>query len=202
MRVISTLLFLIFCSVGYAGGSCGWYLKGFGGVNYISCPSTEYADLKTKGGYAFGASCGYSFSRSFRLDAELTYRDNDLDQFLIKTPQGKLEIPVEGYIRGCTLMGNAVLDLPIGWLFHPYLGAGIGFHSDYGKFDFSKVDERLAYEMVSFRGNGMSYQALLGICLPVFGKADVRCEYRYLDDLIEDSSAKNHTLALTCQYVF
>jgi opacity protein-like surface antigen len=129
LTVILTVMFLL-CSNAYAThrswnkGSVtqdkGFYIGASGGLNLLndsSLDSTVTLDVKYGTGLTFGGVLGYDFGM-VRLDAEVTYRDNDIDQ---------IGFPADGSTSALSYMVNGYFDIPTHMIIKPYVGGGIGY---------------------------------------------------------------------------
>jgi opacity protein-like surface antigen len=84
----------------------GWYVglgAGYSMVTDYSGPA--FNDLAVDNGYGVYGSVGYAFSRHWRIEGELGYRDNDSN--LVAFPGGA------GNLSQLTLMANIAYDLPV-----------------------------------------------------------------------------------------
>lgn len=103
------------------------------GTNSAGTPSY---DLQS-GGVA-GIAVGRSIGNGLRLEAELRYRDIDIDGSHRAGPTGgrsSEQFSVRGNLRSTTLMVNALYDLPVAGAFKPYVKAGIGAARNVGNAD-------------------------------------------------------------------
>ena len=117
-------------SLGFAGSAYageGVYYQFHGGANFITNDdldgtvlgtpfSTDY-DADT--GYAIGAALGKRLNDSWRAEAELTYRDNEIGDVG--------GVPVDGDVTSTALMFNGYYDFYTESDLEPYVGAGIGY---------------------------------------------------------------------------
>ena len=100
----------------------GFYLGVTGGLNILNDSSLDQGapvtlDIEYSSGLAFSGGLGYDFGM-VRLDAEFTYRDNDIDL---------IGLPAEGSTSTLSYMLNGYFDIPTTMAIKPYLGGGIGF---------------------------------------------------------------------------
>lgn len=180
----------------------GVYIHGFGGLNYLVTPSTENVRLDVKTGYALGGSLGYKFSKTMRLEGELSYRENLFDKFVVTADRKDYDIQVDGRLTKWACMGNMLFDMPFKLLsiLDPYFGGGIGRRVDRGKIEFIDFADELEQSKFNIKGKGIAYQGIAGLSLQYFKNTDFRLEYRYLNS--GDDADRSHTLALTCQQTF
>ncbi len=80
-------------------------------------------DFEHDTGFNVGLGLGYGFTNNFRLEGELSYQSNDLDQssFL------GVNVPLEGEINALALMLNGYYDIKTSTAFTPFIMAGIGY---------------------------------------------------------------------------
>ncbi|PWR21389.1 OmpA family protein [Zavarzinia aquatilis] len=103
----------------------GPYISAFGGYVMqpdLSADSTGAGfdgDLSTDNGWAAGGAMGYDFGRP-RVEAEVTYRRNDADQF----DPGNVDL--NGDYSSLALMLNVLYDFENSSRFTPYIGVGAG----------------------------------------------------------------------------
>lgn len=74
------------------------------------------------GGWGVAAAVGYRLRPAVRLEGELSYRANDLDEL----SGGGLAMPVDGDLTAMSGMLNGYLDVFPEATVHPYLGVGLG----------------------------------------------------------------------------
>lgn len=120
-----------------------WYAGAFGGLNFTHDGNVNGAgtDAKYDMGLAGGGYVGFFVQKNIRIEAELSYRTNDID-----TIGG---VGVAGEAETLALMANALIDFKIESVLQPYLGAGIGF----ADVDYSIVDDTvLAVQMIAGAG--------------------------------------------------
>ena len=99
-------------------------------------PGTPSYDLQS--GAVAGIAVGRAIGNGLRLEAELRYRDIDIDGSYRAGPTGgrtNEQFSVRGNLRSTTLMVNALYDLPVAGDFKPYLKAGIGAARNVGNAD-------------------------------------------------------------------
>jgi opacity protein-like surface antigen len=113
-----------------------WYVSGNVGTAALSDAEADVTGSGTNGtttiesdtGYGLSGALGYSWG-SFRLEGELSYRENDLDQ-ASNVSGGGLVFPAAGTASGETsafgFMVNGWYDFQTGSKWVPYIGGGIG----------------------------------------------------------------------------
>ncbi len=160
----------------------GFYIGAHGGAVFLedadttlSAPVTPITavsfETEFDAGFLVGGVVGYSFNKVFRVEAEVSYRDNDLDE---GTALG-ISAPIEGDITALAGMANVYFDFRPGKSWRPYFGGGIGvanldleFDSIAGiPFSFSDSDAVFAY------------QAMAGVEYKITPRLSLGAEYRY-----------------------
>ncbi len=106
-----------------ADSNTGWYLGIEGGVNRTSDTEADFVtdailppdsgpvDLSFEDGWAAFGTAGYAFPGNWRVEAELGYRQNNIDAV---TP-AFLDGPSSnsGKLKTGSLMGNLIYDIPL-----------------------------------------------------------------------------------------
>jgi opacity protein-like surface antigen len=118
--IISLGLFLTLTTNAYAEGS-GIYTGGFVGATLrpntvLSSSSLGSQIMDFDVGYTFGGFVGYDFGNNFRLESEISYRENQISTSGGKDPQAGTS----------SIMLNGYYDLPLTKLFNLYFGGGFG----------------------------------------------------------------------------
>jgi opacity protein-like surface antigen len=109
----------------------GWYVSGQAGGSFVSDaalddPTGILAALGTEvefePGFSVAGSVGYGFDFGVRVEGEVNYAENDIDQFEILgfSVDGDGDVSVIGF------MANAWYDLDTGGPWTPYAGGGVG----------------------------------------------------------------------------
>ena len=136
---------LITASAAASAADTGWYgsvhvgrqINSGAAINEgTHSPGTPSYDLQS--GAVGGIAVGRPIGNGLRLEAELRYRDIDIDGSYRAGPTGgrsNEQFSVRGNLRSTTLMVNALYDLPVAGAFKPYLKAGIGAAHNVGNAD-------------------------------------------------------------------
>ena len=185
-KYLFALLILFVPVGGYAFALHNWYVRGLAGCNYTS--GTEF-------GYAVGGSVGYKFLKTFRLEGEITYRNNEIDK--IRFDDG-LEVPFEGHLSSLNCLANVLFTPSIKFLFIPYFGVGAGWGQAKQKGEISTQAIHFALEKT--HKSQARYQVILGLNLLQFYNIECDIEYHYLASFNIDGS--DHTLALAGAWTF
>jgi len=96
-------------------------------------------------GTAFSGAVGYRFADGLRVEGELNYRENDLDEFTVREPGSLAALlppelrqnpaaldslrgtsPIDGDLSAVSLMANLYYDVDLGPGLKPYVGGGVG----------------------------------------------------------------------------
>ena len=117
-------------------------------------------------GFGFVAALGTSLQNDIRVEAELGYRNNDLDEIKV---DGFGSADIDGDVTTTSLMGNAYYDISTEGSFSPYIGAGLGYANVEGDLDdFGDEDD-----------NVFAYQLILGGSFASSETLSVDLQYRY-----------------------
>jgi opacity protein-like surface antigen len=103
-----------------------WYLGVSIGPLWRESVTDEAGTAEFETGFSFSGFLGYRI-KSFRIEGEYTYLDNDLKTL---EPQPRWGIPKQdpayGHVDANALFLNGYYDLPLGSKFKLYLGGGLG----------------------------------------------------------------------------
>ena len=117
-------------------------------------------------GFGFVAALGTSLQNDIRVEAELGYRNNDLDEIKV---DGFGSGDIDGDVTTTSLMGNGYYDFSTTGSFSPYIGAGVGYANVEGDLDdFGDEDD-----------NVFAYQFILGGSFASSETLSVDLQYRY-----------------------
>ncbi len=150
------------------------------------CPSCADT-LSTDPGLGLAAVAGYRTGTGLRLEGELAYRRNDLDQISL---EGLGTAAVNGDVTALAVMGNLLYDFATGVAVTPYLGLGLGF-------------ARIAVDSMDLGADDsdtvFAYQLKAGLSVPVSPTLALVGGYTYFatsDPTIEATTAEYsaHTL--------
>ncbi len=126
-------------------------------------------------GYAVGGFVGYDFGTGFRVEGELAYRRNGLDE---QSALGST-FAMQGDSSTLALMANGFYEFGAGSSWTPYVGAGIGM-ARFSLIDAGTVgstpedndDTVLAYQFIAGIGYELSPTLTLFADYRLFGTAD------------------------------
>ena len=109
----------------------GFYVSLQGGGSFLS--DADFKDLGLDGvprletefdpGFNVGGSVGVAFANNFRIEAEVNFAQNDIDEF---TLVGGSLVAGDGDVDSLAFMGNAFYDFVIRPLWQAYVGGGAG----------------------------------------------------------------------------
>lgn len=95
-------------------------------LDFDEIPSALFsAEAEFDTGFNVGVAGGYDFGPA-RLEAEVAYRQNDVDRLKINFFGEQFKAKADGDISAASLMVNGYFDIETGSPVTPYLGAGIG----------------------------------------------------------------------------
>ena len=120
------------------------YVFVYGGINFESELDTdglingapETVDVELDDDFNFGFGVGASVGGNFRVEAELNFSDQDVDQVFFSGNGAGAEVNVAGDIRTTTLFANGYYDIETNTPFTPFVGAGLGL---------ARVDQDFVY---------------------------------------------------------
>lgn len=159
----------------------GLYVGGMAGVNFLDVHAGHHKKVGTKAGYTLGGVVGYKFCDDFRLEGEISYRNNSYKH--LKYHSQKVDL--SGNTKAWSFMANGYYDLPVQWVVTPYVGAGIGYDKFCGKAASAKVsDEGFAWQVMT----GVNYDLCQGV--------QVNLEYKFHEAFLR-KNAKTFDNALT-----
>ena len=167
-----------------------WYVGVDGGVMIVEdlqldiAGLNDAATLDTDKGYDFGGVVGYDFG-GFRLEAEVSYREADVDQFTSGTRQitgatSTVLAPAGSYAVGgdanaLSFMVNGLLDFGDDDGIQGFVGGGVGV---------ARVDVQAVLGAPSWLDDsdtGFAWQALAGVRAPLSDSWDVGLKYRFFN---------------------
>jgi outer membrane protein OmpA-like peptidoglycan-associated protein len=151
-------------SAGAAYATEGWYGRadagwGFEGSVELEAGGEGIIEGDLDDGWMGSIGFGKGFAEGFRLEGELAYRQNDIEDS-------------DSEASSTAAMANAYYDFHRGGSFQPYVGVGAG----YGK---------LEVEDVPFVGDtdedGFAWQAMAGVGIALSEQATLDIGYRYFN---------------------
>jgi opacity protein-like surface antigen len=182
----------------YVSGSFGLSMPRDCDVTDATYPTT--LTLEADDGLTFGGAAGY-FWGNMRIEGEITYQKNDLDQVSIP---GIISTAIEGDITSTSFLLNGYYDFKNTSPFIPFIGAGIG-------------GSRVKVSTITVPGYGVivscvddtvfAYQLSAGIAYAVSEMVVFDIKYRYFvtSDMEYDDreySGKSHNVYVAMRILF
>lgn len=189
MKRLKVAVFPALFAVAQLSGTSGaraqeYYMDLHVGYNIVDNGDLEYEAATFSAGYeqrpAFGGSFGYLDQSDFRIEGELTYRDNDINYI-----DGA---SVKGRMTSTALMVNMLYELRIGSgsgyaygsgsesPLRPYIGIGGGG----ARYTMEATDNLATGDVIDDTTYGLVYQGILGLGVEVTETALVTLDFRYL----------------------
>lgn len=162
-----------------------WYVSLFGGVSFLDDVKTDYtfdngpgnysADIETDVGFIIGGAIGTHLTDDLRVELEVAYSENDVDQIKYDDAAGvdSGTYDAHGKFGILTFMANLWYDVPLSEDLKPYIGGGAGVaivDADPGYSDFPDFDPIFDSSEVAFAfqvGAGLRWRAWENITLDV-----------------------------------
>lgn len=138
-----------------------FYVGGITGLNWVD----TFRD--THLGYMVGGSVGYRLPENFRVEAEVSYRNNRFK---------KESSTHTGRLTTVSYMAHLLYDFPCSWVVQPYAGFGLGYAHQKEAHKFF-VDEDTFRD--HFKRNGFAWDLIAGVAVPVCNNIDLDFQYRY-----------------------
>ena len=192
-------LFLTLTSNVYAEGS-GIYVGGFAGATLrpntvLSSPSLGSETMEFDAGFTFGGFVGYDFGNNFRLEGEISYRENEIRTGGGKDPQAATS----------AMMLNGYYELPLMQSLILYFGGGIGVAT-------AQLETISLGQMIDANETLFAYQLEAGIGWNYNPKVNFSMGYRFFDAADPEfvlpagqrvrMDLENHELILKMRYLF
>ncbi len=114
-------------------------------------------------GGALEADIGYGFGNGFRMEIEGNYFHNTIHKDDAHTRGWTGQFLATGAQYTYGVMVNGIYDLPVGWLVHPYVGAGVGY-------EITRIAPNF-YDVFNSYSSGaagsFAYQIITGVSYPL-----------------------------------
>lgn len=146
-KIFGVLVAIAALLIAPAASAEPWYIGGFGGLNFTHDGNVNGAgiDASYDMGLAAGGYVGFFVQENIRLEAEVSYRTNDIDK--------RGGVSIAGEAKSLAVMANAFFDFKIESAVEPYLGAGIGFAEvDYTITGLTFDDTVIALQLIAGMG--------------------------------------------------
>ena len=174
-------------------------------------------ESQTDTGFALGTFAGYEFGNNLRVEGELNFRRNSMDELTIVQDAGAgvalgvgdldgLSADADGDISALSGMANVYYDFRTGSPWVPYVGAGIGVAHVMADVDILDV------KVVDDADTVFAYQAMAGVSYFVQPDLVLFAGYRYFgtaDPELEDeaggafdSEYQSHNVEVGFRYAF
>lgn len=168
-----------------------FYVGVQGGLTFLNDADNIGTNLdleqETDTGFNFGGVVGYRVFPSFRVEAEVTYRNNDADKLAIASDGGIGNAVGVGDLDGQTVdargdtssisgMINGWFDVPVGGRipFTPYLGGGIGL----ANVDYDNI-RIMGQTALDDDDTVFAWQLGAGVRYPLTEAVNLSLDYRY-----------------------
>lgn len=151
------------------------------------------ATAKTARGLAVSGAVGYGLGEGLRIEGELGYRKNDLEEMTVREPGSLVAIlppgappaalkgtqQLDGEISAVTLTANLYYDFDTGTVWRPYAVGGLGF----SRISASAKSKATGTTLVDDKDTVFAYQIGTGIGYRLNRQSDrsavVSLDYRY-----------------------
>ncbi len=192
-------IFLILTSNVYAEGS-GIYFGGIVGASYrpdttLSSPSLGSETMEFHVGFTFGGFIGYNFGNNFRLEGEISYRENEIRTSGGEDPQAATS----------AMMLNGYYELPLMQPLNLYFGGGLGVAT-------AQLETISLGQAINANETLFAYQLEAGIGWNYNPKVNFSMGYRFFDAADPEfvlpagqrvrMDLENHELILKMRYLF
>ena len=192
-------LFLTLTSNVYAEGS-GIYLGAIAGATLrpntvLSSSSLGSEKMEFSIGFTFGGFVGYDFGNNFRLEGEISYRENEIRNVGGEDPQAATS----------SMMLNGYYELPLMQPLNLYFGGGIGVAT-------AQLETISLGQMIDANETLFAYQLEAGIGWNYNPKVNFSMGYRFFDAADPEfvlpagqrvrMDLENHEVILKMRYLF
>src|SRR5215216_14895 len=189
----------------------GWYVSVFGGWSHAkdesfslettaATPATLDVDLDLDDGFMVGAALGAQFNEWLRAEVEVSGHFHDVEGDGTLTPGGASPVlsyyDVEGDEDALFALANLWVELPLGGVFRPYIGGGIGFGRLSLDLSINNTTATTHYTLIDDDDWGFAYQLGGGLAFDIAPNWAIDVGYRYkvinnVDFDIDDDAADN-----------
>jgi opacity protein-like surface antigen len=176
ITVCFTILFAI-SPIAYSADSI--YLSGnLGYANVTDMNFTDKAmmavyhkDIEPDWGLAFGAALGYRFSDRFRIEEEITYQENDVDQ------TGAYD--ANGDISSFAVLLNGYFEPATDSAYRPFFSVGVGIANLENNIVLTTREREHRTLAYNSSDSVFAYQVSAGIGYAINEKMTFDCKYRF-----------------------
>ncbi|MET0182310.1 MAG: outer membrane beta-barrel protein, partial [Caulobacterales bacterium] len=156
---------------GVAHATDGYYLRGDVGYSFDGAVEGDDEEYNLEDDWMAAFAGGYGFHNSgWRLESELSYRQNDLET------APSLTYDAGGDVNVIALMFNAVYEFNDQGFFSPYIGFGGGVGKIEGSLSSLDGTERAEIDQTDF-----AYQGMLGVLFRLTPNLALDIGYRYFN---------------------
>ena len=186
----------------------GYYAGVVGGGNFFANPKVRLSlgdhDEQYDPGYLGSFFLGYRFDSAWRMEGELGYRRNTLDEIENKATGAK--VGGEGEVDAWHFLLSLYYDIDMGFAVKPYVGAGLGYsrmtyeNKSVGYIHVNDNDERVAYQFVLGASYDLARKYTLFVDYRYFGTRNPKFSDTAANSL--ESEFVNHTANLGVRLKF
>jgi len=171
-----------------------WYVSGAATISMLDDPDSIIQNAPTPGailsitnvledtGWGGQAAIGHRFG-PVRIEAEAGRTHTDARRYVVTAPISN-DLPQTGGDTVTRFMANAYFDVPLkGIGVKPYLGAGVGYATVHVTTKASRPfgPPTAPVQLIDDHVNGVSWQAMAGIAVPLSARFAFTAQYRYMD---------------------
>jgi opacity protein-like surface antigen len=190
----------------------GWYVNLSGGGSFTAASEVDVPAIapivgettQELGPVLLGA-IGKEFPSGFRIEGEVSYRDNEFDDIKatgtatisgVTLTGNNVPIELGGEFSSLGFMANIAYDFMKGEKLHPFVLAGIGFAQ-------ISVDDAIASSNFLADDNDLvfAYQVGAGIKYDVFEKVDLGISYRLFSTSDPEFTGSDGTTDFSMEYL-
>lgn len=197
----------------------GFYVGLGGGLNLLSDSDFDIlgsvnVDNDYDPGFVISGTAGYDFGNvwkygGLRGEAELSYRENDIDTHNVAALGGD-QPGSTGEASTMAIMLNALHDFETGTRFRPYLGGGVGFAWN----DLDNYGIRAVPNVLDDDDSGFAWQLIAGVGYDLTDNVVIAADYRYFSTNADVTSSAatgsqsndvdldSHSVMLSVRYRF
>lgn len=186
----------------------GFYVGALGGVNFLQTSKGGHhhrhdgdgdgergrggrREIEFDVGYDVGGFIGYEFCSGLAVEAEFTYRHNDISKIKFCGEHFKSR----GHFESMSYMANVIYEINLSrcWCMPitPYIGGGVGY---------AQQRLKLGHCFGEGKKNGFAWQVIAGIGYDFSRCFDIALDYRFNKGRAE--RIYNHSLSLAFAYHF
>lgn len=165
------------------------YMGIFGGTSFLS---SSISGAGFHPGYYIGGCIGYACYNPFRIEGEVAYQRQQLDNL-------KHHVHAKGRLSTWMAMANILFDWDICAGFRGIIGGGVGGAHARGEWSAHLPGVDGSHFKTTFSKQGFAWQAILGLSYPICESAEIGLEYRYFN---AESRVQNHKFGFALKQFF